>query len=280
MSHVSSLALSSLAIALTACVHQPHISCGAPISIPDAVYAARVLLLGEIHGTEEMPRFAGDLACNFVARGQSVVLALEFPHNEQMKIDAYLESDGGKNSRLALVDSKSWRQLVDGRATVAIANAIEKIRLLKRAGYDARVLAMDNSWGIPNLPGTRDEVMARFIDEAAKRLAPSGAVIVLSGNAHAARRAQSRGSKVNTPMGHLLKTNDVISFNVSYDGGTASELGAPPGGSAWDKNSGGAPTQVRSFMLFDQPDERGFSGTFHVGRIHASPHVAMAWLGQ
>ena len=133
--------------ALLACVHRPTQNCGKPIMNFDAISQVKVVLLGEIHGTQEIPRFAGDTVCGFVKRGQPIILALEIPRNEQPRIDAYVESSGDAAARLALVDADFWRKTPDGRATVAMAHLIERVRSLKSAGATASIVAMDNGWG-------------------------------------------------------------------------------------------------------------------------------------
>lgn len=260
--------------ALSACVHRPQESCGASIMNFDAISQAKVVLLGEIHGTQQIPQFAGDTVCSLVKLRRQVILALEIPRNEQERIDAYLDSGGDSAARHALVESDFWRKTLDGRATVAMANLIEHVRSLKSAGAKVSIVALDNGWGAASQPGTRDEVMASAVGEAIKRLGPRGVVVVLAGNVHTARVEKFPDFPVDTPMGYLLKTDGVIAFDGSIDGGTASTYGAVPTGRVFHKSHSGSPTEVRAFTRFSQPDDRGYSGTFHVGRISASPHVA------
>ncbi|QDQ26426.1 hypothetical protein FNU76_08640 [Chitinimonas arctica] len=40
---------------------------------------ADFLLLGEMHGTEQSPAFAGELACNLLEDGKGLLLGLEIP---------------------------------------------------------------------------------------------------------------------------------------------------------------------------------------------------------
>lgn len=264
--------------AFAGCAHLPPVDCGSPVTIPDVVYQAKVLLLGEIHGTQEMPRFAGDIACHFAKRGQPVALALELPRQVQARIDAYLESSGDMTARLALVGDDFWRKALDGRATLAMIDLIERVRLLKSVGMDMQLIAMDKAWSNPErLPGTRDETMARLVNDAAGQLAARGVVIVLAGNVHTSRVEKYPHFKADTPMGFLLKVGPVLAFNVSHDGGTASIYGAPPEGKHLPARS--SEVKARSFELFKEIDELGYSGKFHVGPINASPHVARAWLG-
>lgn len=54
----------------------------------------RLILLGESHGTREIPDLVHALAAAYAPKGP-VLLGLEIPHGEQLALDAYLRSDGG-----------------------------------------------------------------------------------------------------------------------------------------------------------------------------------------
>ena len=47
------------------------------------------LVLGELHGTQEVPRFVGQTLCHAAHAGAPVVLALELPAREQRALDRY-----------------------------------------------------------------------------------------------------------------------------------------------------------------------------------------------
>jgi len=60
--------------------------------VRDAIADHRLVLLGEMHGTQEAPALAGALLDCYVAQHRPVVLALEINTNEQPRFDRYLAS--------------------------------------------------------------------------------------------------------------------------------------------------------------------------------------------
>src|SRR5262245_61858050 len=84
--------------------------CGPPIlGLDDVVRPGRFTLLGEQHGTREIPAFVGDAVCQ-AAAGGPVRLALEISRSEQPRIDAYLNSSGGPSARAALLEGPFWHR--------------------------------------------------------------------------------------------------------------------------------------------------------------------------
>ncbi len=59
-------------------------------AVPAQVRAARIVALGEIHGTMEAQKFAGDLLCTLANDGRAIILGLEIPSTEQPQIDVYV----------------------------------------------------------------------------------------------------------------------------------------------------------------------------------------------
>ena len=67
------------------------------LEIPAAVLPPHgTLMLGEVHGTREIPAFVGQLATS-VAQREPVVLALEIPVQHAAPVHAYLASDIGRS---------------------------------------------------------------------------------------------------------------------------------------------------------------------------------------
>jgi hypothetical protein len=92
-----------------------HADCGTPIEGLDPLIApGKTLVLGEIHGTREVPAFVASAVCQAVYTGP-VVLGLEMP--AQPQFDAYLASDGGPQAQQALLAAPFWTAAFqDGRA--------------------------------------------------------------------------------------------------------------------------------------------------------------------
>jgi hypothetical protein len=74
----------------------------APV-VPSAVVEPHgTLLLGDLHGTQEIPAFVADLIATPVA-DQPVVLGLEIRRDRAPSIEAFLASDGGPAARDAVL---------------------------------------------------------------------------------------------------------------------------------------------------------------------------------
>lgn len=94
------------------------------------------LVFGEIHGTQEIPRFVGDVACR--AGPQALVtVGLEVRRDEQRRIDAFLASQGAPADTQGLLAGPFWRRTdQDGRSSQAMLELFE--RSSDVAGHDGR----------------------------------------------------------------------------------------------------------------------------------------------
>jgi hypothetical protein len=233
--------------------------------------AGTTVMLGEIHGTEEAPRFLGDLACAALAAHRvPVTIALELPLEANAPLDQYLTSrDSATRARAYVaIFNSSWQ---DGRRSKAIAALVERARLLRSANKDVRVVAYsDDSASSGQL---RDRGMAVALGKA---LADSTRLLlVLSGNLHNRLRAGTAISPTYEPAGFLLKASAparrIVSLDMASDSGTV-----------WTcLSSAGSSCQVRSMRargavkpwsiaLTDTLDATGYHGKFGVGPLHAS----------
>lgn len=83
----------------------------------------RVLLIGEVHGTNEHPALVGSITAAAVAQLCPVTVALDLPAGEQTRIDTFLDSDGTPADRAALTAGPFWNRptaFADGRSSRAI----------------------------------------------------------------------------------------------------------------------------------------------------------------
>src|SRR6185503_11177437 len=98
-------------LALVACGSRPvkH-TCDKPVSGVDAyLKPGAIVWFGEMHGTEESPRFVGDVACQ-AAKVARVQLGLEIPLGEEPLFERYLKSKGTEADRSALTSGAFWQQ--------------------------------------------------------------------------------------------------------------------------------------------------------------------------
>lgn len=152
-------------------------------SLIDAKTAGeRFVMLGDFHGTAEIPAITGDIAARWStgAHAQPVLLGLEAAGADQALVDRYLASEGTAADRAALLAGRHWTEPThDGRDSQAMAALIERIRALRAAGADVAVAMFDVSGG-----GDRDARMAKSL-RAAIAAHPAARVLVLVGNVHA-----------------------------------------------------------------------------------------------
>lgn len=161
-----------------------------PVDVPaEALPPRGTLLLGEVHGTREIPAFVGRLVAAVSAR-EPVVLALEIPEDQGPAIGAFLASDGGPAAGRALLAGPWWQApYQDGRRSVAAADLLETVRALRAAGRSIEVVAIDHAApaGAAADAETREDAMARNVI-AARRAHPDAALIVHAGNLHTSKR--------------------------------------------------------------------------------------------
>jgi hypothetical protein len=141
-----------------------------------------MVMLGEIHGTAEIPAVAGELAARWTqgAGKQPVLLGLEAASTDQARVDRYLASKGAAADRTDLIAGTHWTEPKhDGRDSRAMAALIERMRALRAAGADISIAMFDAPGA-----GERDARMAASLRRAIAAH-PKSRVLVLTGNVHA-----------------------------------------------------------------------------------------------
>ena len=102
-----------------------------------------VLLIGEVRGTQESPRFAAQLAC-YLLKYSEVLVELEIPVSEQAHIDKFISSSGTKEDIRALLTEAFWsRGFQDGRASRAMFSLLDEMRVLRHRGQPLWVVCID-----------------------------------------------------------------------------------------------------------------------------------------
>jgi hypothetical protein len=181
--------------------------------------ARRLILLGELHGTREVPALVASIASED-ARAGPVVVAVEIDHAEQRAIDAYLRSDGSPSARRALRERPYWARADvghDGRRNDDLLDLFDHLRRLRRAGRDVAVLAFD----VPATPDhhARDRAMATVL-RAAYRALPRGRLLVVTGNVRAMKvRPPGAPPIMQVPAGAYLHDLDPVSIRITARAG-------------------------------------------------------------
>lgn len=240
---------------LTACGGRRRLTCERPIrDLPTTPGA--VLWFGEMHGTEESPRFVTDVACT-VARYDRVQIGLEIWQDETLRIQQYL-MDG---NRAALLSGPFWKQH-DGRSSLAMVALLDRVRDLRTRGARLEVVAYD----ITNEPD-RDRAMA----DAVLAARDEGATFIgLSGNIHSRR---TPWNSITPLVAHLVAAKlPVTTYDVAASGGTmwsclATDDHEPVCGS----HPNGRDTTKGMAWTLGPARDSSHDGTYFVGDTKASP---------
>jgi hypothetical protein len=242
----------------------PALECSAVDGVDVVLQPGNIVLLGEIHGTKESPRAVTNLTCAALERDLAVTVGLEIPQSENKRIQKYLNSAGTAWDQVQMLEGDFWqRDYQDGRGSGAMLDLIETLRAFRQHGQDIQVLLIDNSM-VPD----RDRFMAQWLHGAIAE-EPERFFLALTGNMHNRLMAFSSD---RAPMGfhlrHLLPEANVVSLEITYTGGTAWVCTSDGCGI---RKLGGHSSSLAGIQLFEGPTDEGFSGSYEVGDIAASP---------
>ena len=181
--------------------------------------ATHWVIVGELHGTAEIPDAFTNLVCLAAASSRPVTVALEYSSDWQSAIDAFLASDGGPAAQATLMTLPVWHQeMQDGRGSTAFRQMLDRLRVMKRDGMIVGVVATDVGRATPPVP-TRDAAMARAW--TAIPTADDGIVVALAGNVHAMRHPWVLPGNNIVTAGSLMPVARTMTVNVVGNGGQA-----------------------------------------------------------
>lgn len=230
------------------------------------------VIMGEAHGTAELPAAFADLVCAYAASGTPVTVGLEFLPGELPALDAYLASDGGTAARSALLASPAW-SIRDGRASQAIFDLVEALRRMKRVHPDLAVVAFDHPSERPGTSAAREKGMADLL-LAARRSRPAAPVLALTGIGHAGKSEWTSFGPPFPAMSQHLPADRTIALSFTATGGEIWGCGRATDGAAPEC----APRPVtaradhRPRGVTSGSDRKGFDATISVGgAFSASP---------
>lgn len=176
----------------------------------------RMVLLGEAHGTREIPLLVAGLAERGSRKGP-LLLALEIHGSEHRPLVDYLDGDGSEAARERLRKRPYWarpRERNDGRRSEDMLDLVERMRQLRAQGRDVAILPFDVGDG-----DGRDQAMADHVRKAWEAL-PRGRMLVLAGNVHAMRgRPGYAPPGMQEPMGAFLQDLAPVSIDITASTG-------------------------------------------------------------
>lgn len=237
----------------------------APLLQPGAV-----ILLGEMHGTEESPLFLRDLVCLALEQDLAVTVGLEIPDAELPRLEAYLASEGDSAAVAHLVAGDFWhRPAQDGRSSAVMLRVLEGFRFTRAYGAPLNVLYLDDAD-----TAHRDSVMATRLYHAIQE-APSNVFITLTGNIHNRLTVGTQWNAAYEPMGYLLlqtlSNHPICALDVAYTGGEAWVcFGNQPSDCGVQQLQGNAEQGDGIVVDYANP---AYSGRYHVNTLTASPPI-------
>ena len=286
-------ALASLT--LGACTTQPDAdraaaACNAPAGWAGVAAAAegKVLIIGETHGTNEIPDAFARYVCAVSAQGGKTLVLLEYPATFA---DAVSDASDAADPHAVLVSRMQdhWSSR-DGRGSAAMLEMVETLIDLRQSGRDLTIEPMDQMTGWPEADSPealsawlvaqpparvqqmREDGMAAKIRDASEGF---DRTIVLVGNIHA-RKAEIDMLPGVRLMAMLIP--DAISLFVTDDGGTVwiSARGSSTGVSTqYSSNTTRRPANSMALGPDDMPaypgDLPAYDGYLSVGAVTASP---------
>ncbi len=194
----------------------------------------RWIVIGEVHGTNEVPELFRDAVCQ-TAQSRRVVVGVEQPALDQEAIDTFIASDGGDAARRAFLNATMWNgTMKDGRSSEAMFRLFEALRQMKAAGTIEGVVALQPALTGAWSPARYEEAMAELLKSAAQS---DATVVALVGNVHAMRtevpfQEGYKAMAANLPMTQTITLNVIgnggESWNCMRDGCKAHPSASPP----------------------------------------------------
>lgn len=186
------MAVATIAMGVGSALAGPApVSEGAAAQIMARAGEHRLLVLGEYHGTAEIPVLVAELMERYSRDGAAVRLGLELPMSENIALARYLRSDGAAPAQHALRTTKFWTvkdDQHDGRRSRDMLALVEAVRLLREQGRDVGVAGYDVEPDSTLDGDVRDAEMAAHLRQQFNALPVGARMLVLTGNVHAMRK--------------------------------------------------------------------------------------------
>jgi hypothetical protein len=226
--------------------------------------AGHTVMMGESHGTKEMPKTFVRLVCSALRKGEAVSVGLEI-EDHTGALDAYTASAGTSAERKRLLSTPHWTGDFDGRSSQAYFDMIEAFRVLRSRGFPLTVFGLYDRRGENESP---DDILAkRLRRERVTR--PRVLILTLTGNFHNMRGCPPGcPDQIPTPMGALVSDLDPVSINLIFESGQAWSCQTRTDCDARDVPSSGGSGAVN--VASPAPKNGFYDLQINVGRISGS----------
>ena len=235
----------------------------------------RVLVVGDWHGTVEIPAAFLGIVCEAANQGP-VTVALEMPETERTLFRNALAAPTEEAARETFLygDFGNPRS-TDGRNSVAMLDMMVGFWRLKAAGRD---IAIHPFMSVDSVIRGRDQAwweleMAYGMSRAlADR--PEARVVVFVGDLHARKKGYERFPDVGLPAAGHLHASDTFTLHTAVQGGESWSCEATCGRRVNRGRHDAAP-EVRGIILGPVQDG-AYDGLLAVGPTTASPPAAQS----
>ncbi|MEO6902036.1 MAG: hypothetical protein ABI315_02655 [Bacteroidia bacterium] len=234
------------------------------INFTNFITDKKVIVVGEMHGTTEVPLFVLQLIKQLKKSQKKLTVGLEIPINYQKEINDFMKS--GDFEKLKKLDHFKYP---DGRTSIAMGQLIKGLREL--SGVKTICFDIDTNlrYGI-----NRDSLMGVNLSESYR----DGQMVILTGNLHANLKEGYWRPNFKSATYYFnmeKKFNDkLISLNTYYGGGTIWNC-MEDGCKERDAGSnGGNVKQSYGFInfigIYDGVHPSGYSGFIYWDKVTAS----------
>lgn len=172
----------------------------------------KLIFVGELHGTREIPALFGDLVAALAERGRKTLVGLEISEDAQPAVDAFLRT--GDAAALARAEFFS-RAYQDGRSSEAMVALLRRLAPLP----GVTVLCVDPRSSASSQE--RDSGMAALIGRRRKEF---DRVLTLTGNVHSALNVGTPWDSAFRPMAYELRARalelgegEIINFRNRHE---------------------------------------------------------------
>jgi hypothetical protein len=218
--------IAAVSLALAACnVHAQsvpsNIECNDIPGTEKFLSGHKIVMVGENHGTKEMPMTFVRLVCAALRQGNTVSVGLELPSEQTEPLNKYLQSNGDASAKREFLGSAFWETDRDGRSSIAYADMIDTLRALQRRGFPLSVFPLHTEAITSANVGRYDEMMA---DRVWQEYETHVAALVLSytGRVHSMKKMPVWARPhIPPPMGVHLTDLDPVSILLESTGGSS-----------------------------------------------------------
>lgn len=235
-------------------------------ALSDLAQRNRLLMLGEMHGSREVPSLVLATTKRLLDENQAVVVALEMPERMQSSLTEVMVAEHDEKPRADMLADEFWTWR-DGRSSKAMLALIEGLRDLRQSGADVAILPFDANVTPDMSAEIREKTMATNLRQGFREH-QDARFIVLAGNYHARLKKGAPWSADHEFMAYQLRDLKPNALNVTA-----------PIGRVWVCNPEcgyysfgvGRPMGKPAIELFDALSDAGYSGEVVLPSFSASP---------